>query len=119
MAGAARADGQVIMAAGGPMDPVVRLTGVSLSYGATRALDDISLALPAGCMIGVIGPDGVGKSSLLSLISGARAIQRGVVEALGGDMADRGHREAVCPDIAFMPQGLGRISIHPVGLREH
>src|SRR5690606_30269637 len=50
---------------------VVRLENVGLSYGRTRALDGVSLAIPAGRMVGLIGPDGVGKSSLLSLIAGA------------------------------------------------
>ena len=49
--------------------PVVSLVGVSLNYGKTRALDDVTLDIPSGCMVGVIGPDGVGKSTLLSLIS--------------------------------------------------
>ncbi|WP_454883347.1 ribosome-associated ATPase/putative transporter RbbA [Sphingomonas oryzagri] len=88
--------------------PAARLTDVSLHYGATLALDGVSLELPFGRMTGLIGPDGVGKSSLFSLIAGARAVQQGNVEVLGGDMADRRHREAVCPRIAYMPQGLGR-----------
>jgi len=88
--------------------PVARLTGVSLDYGRTRALDQIDLEVPAGCMVAVIGPDGVGKSSLFALIAGARVIPSGKVEVLGGDMADRRHREAVCPRIAYMPQGLGK-----------
>ncbi len=88
--------------------PVVRIAGVSLSYGKTLALDGVDLDIPAGRMVGLIGPDGVGKSSLLSLVAGARAIQDGTVEALGGDMADRRHRERVCPHIAYMPQGLGK-----------
>ncbi len=88
--------------------PVVRLEGVGLSYGATRALDGLSLDLPAGCMIGLIGPDGVGKSSLLSLIAGARTVQDGRVEVLGGDIADSDHRTRACPRIAYMPQGLGK-----------
>ncbi|GLU31629.1 ribosome-associated ATPase/putative transporter RbbA [Trinickia caryophylli] len=87
---------------------VVRLSGVSLRYGKTVALDDVTLDVPAGCMVGLIGPDGVGKSSLLSLIAGARALQQGHVEALGGDMAAARHRDAVCPHIAYMPQGLGK-----------
>ncbi|MHC0054488.1 ribosome-associated ATPase/putative transporter RbbA [Actibacterium sp. D379-3] len=89
-------------------DPVVRLNGVALSYKQVRALDGVTLDLPAGCMVGLIGPDGVGKSSLLSLIAGARKIQDGQVQVLGGDMADRRHRSATCPRIAYMPQGLGR-----------
>ena len=87
---------------------VAGLRGVSLQYGATRALSGIDLDLPAGRMIGLIGPDGVGKSSLLSLVAGARAVQQGTVTVLGGDMHSKRHRDAVCPRIAYMPQGLGR-----------
>ena len=87
---------------------VVRLAGVSLRYRATLALDGIDLEVPAGRMVGMIGPDGVGKSSLLSLAAGARRIQAGRVEVLGGDMASVRHRDQVCPYIAYMPQGLGK-----------
>ncbi|MFN4325589.1 MAG: ribosome-associated ATPase/putative transporter RbbA [Azonexus sp.] len=88
--------------------PVARLAGVSLRYGAVGALAGIDLCLPAGGMVGLIGPDGVGKSSLLALISGARQIQAGQVEVLGGDIADRHFRASVQPRIAYMPQGLGK-----------
>ncbi|SEQ99018.1 ribosome-associated ATPase/putative transporter RbbA [Sphingobium sp. YR768] len=88
--------------------PAARLTGIGLSYGKTRALDSIDLDVPAGRMVALMGPDGVGKSSLFSLVAGARVIQQGTLEVLGGDMADRRHREAVCPRIAYMPQGLGK-----------
>ena len=87
---------------------VARVQDVSLHYGDTEALSSISLDIPADCMVGLIGPDGVGKSSLLSLLAGARKVQQGKVEALGGDMADKAHRDVVCPRIAFMPQGLGK-----------
>ena len=89
-------------------DTVARLEGVSLSYGAASALDAITLTIPAGRMVGLIGPDGVGKSSLLALISGVRKIQTGHVETLGKDMKSKRHRTAVCPRIAYMPQGLGK-----------
>lgn len=89
-------------------DPVAEISGVSLQYGKTRALDNLSLSLPARCMVGLIGPDGVGKSSLLALIAGARKLQQGHVQVLDGDMGDAGHRRAVCPRIAYMPQGLGK-----------
>ncbi|TXG95968.1 MAG: ABC transporter ATP-binding protein/permease [Rhodocyclaceae bacterium] len=88
--------------------PVARLSGVSLRYGAVVALESIDLALPSGCTVGLIGPDGVGKSSLLALVSGARMIQDGSLEVLGGDIGDRHFRASVQPRIAYMPQGLGR-----------
>jgi len=88
--------------------PVARLIDVSLHYGKTVALAGVTLEIPAGCMVGLIGPDGVGKSSLLSLLAGARAVQEGRVETLGGNIASKAHREAVCPHIAYMPQGLGK-----------
>ncbi|MBA1273582.1 ribosome-associated ATPase/putative transporter RbbA [Stutzerimonas azotifigens] len=87
---------------------VARLEGVGLHYGATAALDGITLDIPANRMIGLIGPDGVGKSSLLALIAGARRIQDGAIRVLDGDMADPAHRREVCPRIAYMPQGLGK-----------
>ena len=87
---------------------VARLVGVTLRYGKTVALNGITLDIPAAKMVGLIGPDAVGKSSLLSLLAGARAVQKGTVEVLGGDMASSRHRESVCPHIAYMPQGLGK-----------
>jgi ribosome-dependent ATPase len=89
-------------------EPVARLEKVTLHYGATLALDGITLDLPGGRMAGLIGPDGVGKSSLFALVAGAHAIQQGQVTVLGGDMGQRHHREAICPRIAYMPQGLGK-----------
>lgn len=80
---------------------------VTHRYGDTIALDTVTLDIPAGRMVGFVGPDGVGKSSLLGLIAGARQIQSGRIEVLGGDMADAQHRTDVSPRIAYMPQGLG------------
>jgi ribosome-dependent ATPase len=91
-----------------PQEPVVTLEGVSLTYGKTLALDDVALQIPTGCMVGLIGPDGVGKSSLLSLVAGARVVQKGLVKVLGGDIADRRHRQSAYSRIAYMPQGLGK-----------
>lgn len=87
---------------------VASVRQVRLRYGDVIALDGIDLDIPAGRMVGLIGPDGVGKSSLLSLLAGVRIIQEGTVEVLGGDMASKAHRNKVCPRIAYMPQGLGK-----------
>ncbi|HCB0433289.1 TPA: ribosome-associated ATPase/putative transporter RbbA [Klebsiella variicola subsp. variicola] len=99
--------------------PVALLEHVGQQFGATIALRDISLAIPARRMVGLIGPDGVGKSSLLSLIAGARAIEQGNVMVLGGDMRDVHHRRDVCPKIAWMPQGLGKNLYHTLSVYEN
>ncbi|RBO95657.1 ribosome-dependent ATPase [Pseudochrobactrum asaccharolyticum] len=89
-------------------EPVVRIQNVSLTYGTKQALRDLTLDIPTGRMIGLIGPDGVGKSSLLSLVAGARIMQQGRIDVLGGDIADKRHRQSAFPRIAYMPQGLGK-----------
>ena len=99
--------------------PVALLEHVGQQFGATIALRDISLAIPARRMVGLIGPDGVGKSSLLSLIAGARIIEQGNVMVLGGDMRDMHHRREVCPKIAWMPQGLGKNLYHTLSVYEN
>jgi ribosome-dependent ATPase len=85
-----------------------RAQRLSHRYGRTIALDDVTLEIPARCMVGLIGPDGVGKSTLLALIAGVRRIQEGDVFALDGDMRDAEHRRSSLPRIAYMPQRLGR-----------
>jgi len=98
---------------------VARLEGVTHRYGSVLALDDVTLDIPAGTLAGVIGPDGVGKSSLLSVVAGVRRIQSGKVRVLDGDMSSAAHRALVCPRIAFMPQGLGRNLYPDLSVREN
>ena len=86
----------------------VSIQNLSHRYGKTLALDDVSLDIPKGATVGLIGPDGVGKSTLLSLMAGVKVIQDGRVEVLGGDMTDKDVRRDLSHRIAFMPQGLGR-----------
>ncbi|WP_029654920.1 ribosome-associated ATPase/putative transporter RbbA [Marinobacter daepoensis] len=100
-------------------ESVAWLEGVSHRYGETEALSDISLAFPAGCMVGLIGPDGVGKSTLLGLIAGARELQEGQLQVLGGSMASQRFRNRVAPRIAYMPQGLGGNLYHTLTVDEN
>ncbi len=88
--------------------PVARLENVTQRYARAIALDAVNVEVPAGCMVGLIGPDGVGKSTLLSLIVGARQVQSGRVIVLSDDITNPTHRAAICPRIAYMPQGLGK-----------
>jgi ribosome-dependent ATPase len=100
-------------------EPVAQISHLGHRYGATAALVDITLDIPSGRLVGLIGPDGVGKSSLLSIIAGARTIQSGQVLVLGGDMADRPHRNGICTAISYMPQGLGKNLYPDLSVREN
>lgn len=88
--------------------PGIVIEGVSHRYGKTLALDDLSLTLPTSCLVGVIGPDGVGKSTLLGLIAGAKRLQSGRIELLEGSIGEPPHRRQISSRIAYMPQGLGK-----------
>lgn len=90
------------------MDTIARINNLSHSYGKTKALENVTLEIPSGCIVGFIGPDGVGKSTLLSIIAGVRKIQTGKVEVFGGDMNNAKFRTSIHPRIAYMPQGLGK-----------
>ena len=90
---------------------------LSHRYRARAALQGITIDIAQGDFVALIGPDGVGKSTLLAILAGAKQIQNGEVNVLGGDMRDAAHRRAICARIAFMPQGLGRnlypdLSVH-------
>ncbi|WFP79067.1 ribosome-associated ATPase/putative transporter RbbA [Mesorhizobium sp. WSM4906] len=98
---------------------VIAVEGLSHSDGRRLALEGVTLTVPTGALVGLIGPDGVGKSTLLSLVAGAKRIQTGRVEVFGRDMADQLHRSAVCPRIAFLPQGLGKNLYPDLSVREN
>lgn len=85
------------------MNQAVSIANLSHRYGKVQALNGVSLAIPRGVTVGLIGPDGVGKSTLLSLMAGVRIIQEGTVEVLGGNMADKKTRRDLSHLIAYMP----------------
>src|SRR5215469_16652382 len=89
-------------------EPVVKVEKLSQRYGKAVALADVDLEIPANKMIGLIGPDGVGKSTLLGIIAGVRKMQGGKATVLGGNIDDAKIRTAVSSRIAYLPQGLGK-----------
>ncbi|WP_392423238.1 ribosome-associated ATPase/putative transporter RbbA [Eikenella halliae] len=90
------------------MPNAIEISQLSHAYGKVQALRGVSLAIGRGATVGLIGPDGVGKSTLLSLIAGVRTLQSGEVRVLRHNVAHKAEREALLPRIAFMPQGLGK-----------
>ena len=89
-------------------DAIARVKNVSHRYGATVALADVSIDIPSRIMVGVIGPDGVGKSTLLGLIAGVKTIQSGEIVVFDKSIADKTTLREIRGRIAYMPQGLGR-----------
>ncbi len=97
----------------------LEVRGATHRYGGVLALDNVELALPVGGITGFVGPDGVGKSTLLALLAGARRLQTGSITVLGGDLSRAAHRHRVCPRIAYNPQGLGRNLYATLSVREN
>jgi ribosome-dependent ATPase len=98
---------------------VAVLDSLTQTYGKVAALDRVTITIPSDCMVGLIGPDGVGKSTLLGIIAGARQNQSGSVTVLDGDISDARHRASICPRIAYMPQGLGKNLYPDLTVREN
>lgn len=86
----------------------VKISNLRHTYKNTVAVDNVSLEIPKGRTVGLIGPDGVGKSTLLSLIAGVKILQQGEVSVFGLDVSNAKDREILTHKVAFMPQGLGK-----------
>lgn len=86
------------------MPASVTLTTLGKSFGATAALTDVTAAIGAGQITGLVGPDGAGKTTLLRLIAGLLTPDKGTLEVLGHATPDR---DAVRGDIGYMPQRFG------------
>jgi drug efflux transport system ATP-binding protein len=89
----------------------VRARGLTKRFGGLRALDAIDLGVRRGELFGLIGPDGVGKSTLLKAVAGVMRFE-GELEVLGRDMRIERQTEDAKAEIGFMPQGLG-LNLYP------
>ncbi|WP_100499787.1 ABC transporter ATP-binding protein [Geodermatophilus chilensis] len=66
--------------------PLLSLSGVSRAYGALKAVDDVTLDVPAGARHALIGPNGAGKSTLFKLVTGSVPVTAGTVGLDGHDV---------------------------------
>lgn len=85
----------------------IEIQGLTHRYTGVVALDDFSLSVSKGETLAVIGPDGVGKSTLLGVIAGIKRLQTGRVWVMGRDFSRESQREEVKGKVAYMRQGLG------------
>jgi ABC-type Fe3+/spermidine/putrescine transport system ATPase subunit len=74
-------------------DLALELSGVSKSFGSTRALIDVELTVADGELLALVGPSGCGKSTLLRIVAGLAAADAGRV-VIGGQLVDDGSRQA-------------------------
>ena len=65
--------------------PLLELAHLQKSYGAVKALEDLSLAVPEGCLYGLLGPNGAGKTTTLRILATLLAPDAGEVQVAGID----------------------------------
>src|SRR6476646_629834 len=66
-------------------EPTIRTEHLSRVFGAVKAVDDLSLEVPAGIVFGFLGPNGAGKTTTIHLLLGLLAPTRGQAWVLGFD----------------------------------
>jgi ABC-2 type transport system ATP-binding protein len=73
------------MSVSGTIRPVIQVSGIRKTYGATVAVSDISFEVSEGEIFGLIGPNGAGKTTTMECVEGVRRPDRGVISILGLD----------------------------------
>ncbi len=86
-------------------DPILSIENVSGGYGAADVVRNVSLSVPEGSILGLIGPNGSGKTTLLRLAGKALKPRAGRVRFRGRDISAVPLRE-FCREVAFVPQDI-------------
>jgi ABC-2 type transport system ATP-binding protein len=85
-----------------PVAVTVRTEGLVKHFGSEVALDHVDLVVPSGCIVGVIGPSGGGKTTLIRILTGVVSATEGQVEVLGTDPATASAAQR--RRVGYMPQ---------------
>jgi ABC-2 type transport system ATP-binding protein len=83
-------------------DPLVLVDHVSRRYGVRTAVEDLSLTLPRHGVLGLLGVNGAGKSTVLKLLAGVLAPERGSIRIAGVDLREQ--PEAARRLIGYLPE---------------
>ncbi len=97
------------------MDTIVETKNISVDYGKSEVLTDISVALEAGDYIGLAGPNGAGKTTFIKAILGLVPLSRGAIILFGKPQA----KFTEWGKIGYLPQKTSAVnSIFPVTVEE-
>jgi branched-chain amino acid transport system ATP-binding protein len=88
---------------------MLEVEGLTTHYGPVRAIDDVSLAVPAGGILAVLGANGAGKTSLLRTISGLVRATGGRIVFDGETITQQPAEDLVRRGLAYVPEGGGVI----------
>lgn len=83
---------------------MLRVSGLSVSYGAIKALHDVSFDVPEGTVLGILGPNGAGKTTLLSSLAGLLPVTSGTALLNGEQIQNRPAHQIVRRGISLVPQ---------------
>ena len=101
-AGASTAEATASPSSGAPADLIVAMDGVSRRFEDREVLSGVSLSVPRGTILGIIGPSGAGKTTTIRMLTGAIAPTSGEVRVMG--RAPKDFRRQDRERIGYMPQ---------------
>jgi branched-chain amino acid transport system ATP-binding protein len=84
---------------------MLELAGVSVDYGAARALHGVSLSVAAGELVSIVGPNGAGKTTLINAIAGLNRVAAGAMTLEGRDLTGLPAHRFCAEGIAIVPEG--------------
>ncbi|HET6963328.1 MAG TPA: ABC transporter ATP-binding protein [Acidimicrobiales bacterium] len=89
------------------MGALLELERVSVSYGSMRALSEVSLMVPEGCVVALLGANGAGKTTTLRTISGLVRTERGHVRFGGEEVGEWAPHRISAAGVVHVPEGRG------------